>query len=108
MDNNDEVPLPKKFLDELSDIPSHPQSLYAGIRRRIDGKIATMRTVWAVAASLIIMVAAFQATHLLRPQNASITEAAEELSGVSNYINSDVYRENDNSYPYYEETLYQE
>jgi hypothetical protein len=108
MDNNEKNPLPKKFLDDLADIPSLSPSLYAGIRRRIKRKTAIVRTVWAVAASLIIMVTAFQVTRLVPPANASVAEASEELSTVDSYINSDVYRENDNSYGYYEETLYQE
>jgi hypothetical protein len=56
------------------------------------------------------MVTAFQTIHLIQPQtqSASVAEAAEELSTIDSYINSDVYKENDNSYGYYEETLYQE
>ena len=108
MDSDTGDLLPKKFLDELADIPSLSPSLYSAIRRRIDRKRTILRTVWAVAASLILMVTAFQVTRLFAPANASVAEASEELSTVDSYINSDVYRENDNSYGYYEETLYQE
>jgi hypothetical protein len=110
MDNNAENLLPKKFIDELTDIPSVPQDLYAGIIHRIDRKRVMLRTVWAIAASLVVMVTAFQGTRLMQPQtqSTSIAEAAEELSNVNSYFNSEVYKEDDNSYAYYEETLYQE
>jgi hypothetical protein len=110
MDTMGENPLSKKFLDEFTDIPSVPGHLYAGIRHRIDRKRALLRTVWAIAASLILMVTAFQVTRLMQPQaqSAPVAEAAEELSTIDSYINSTVYKENDNSYVYYEETLYQE
>lgn len=108
MDNNAENQLPEKFINELANVPSVPQHLYAGIRRRIDRKRTLVRAIWAVAASLLITVTAFQAAHMMRPENASVAEAAEELSVVNSYINSNVYKEDDNSYGYYEETLYQE
>jgi hypothetical protein len=110
MDENADNLLPTKFINEFAEIPSVPQHLYASIRHRIDRKRALLRTVWAIAASLILMVTAFQTVRLVQPQTqgASVAEAAEELSNVNSYINSDVYKEDDNSYAYYEETLYQE
>jgi hypothetical protein len=110
MDINGEDPLPKRFVDEFTAIPSVPEVLFSGIRHRIDRKKALLRTVWAVAATLVVTVTAFQANRLTHPrtQTASVAEAEEELSNVNSYINSDVYKENDASYAYYEETLYQE
>ena len=108
MDNNDENLLPENFISEFTDIPSVPQHLYAGIRHRIDRKRTVLRTVWAVAASLLITLTAFQMVRLIHPHNSYVPEVAEELSGVNSYINSEVYKENDSSYGYYEETLYQE
>jgi hypothetical protein len=105
---DDESLLPKKFIDEFMNIPSAPSHLYAGVRHRIDRKRAVMRTVWAVAASLILMVTALQTARLLQPADIPVAEAAEELTTVDSYINSTVYKEDDSSYVYYEETLYQE
>jgi hypothetical protein len=105
---DDEGFLPKGFIDELMDIPPAPAHLYTGVRRRIDRKRAVVRTVWAVAASLILMITAFQTARLLQPAAIPVAEAAEELSTVDSYINSTVYKEDENSYVYYEETLYQE
>jgi hypothetical protein len=108
MEPSNEIALPEKFRDELKDIPGVPGHLYAGMMHSIDRKRAVLRTVWSVAASLLIMVTAFQAAHLLRPQSASVPEVAEELSSVNRYFNSEVYTVDENSYAYYEETLYQE
>jgi hypothetical protein len=108
MDQNNEMSLPEKFIDELGNVPALPLHLYAGIRRGIDRKRAVLRTVWAAAASLLIMVTAFQAIHLVHPQNIYVPEAAEELTSVNRYFNSEVYTTDENSYAYYEETLYQE
>ena len=107
MDAYDEK-LPDKFVRELADVPPMPSHLYALARRRIVRKKIVMRTVWAVAASLVIMITGLEAVRLTRPHNEYVPEVAEELSAVNSYINSDVYKENDNSYAYYEETLYQE
>jgi hypothetical protein len=108
MDNSDETMLPEKFTKGFADIPDVPGHLYAGIRRRIDRKRTVRRAIWAIAASLILVVTAFQATHYLHSSGAVVAEAGEELSSVDSYINSTVYEENDNSYVCYEETLYQE
>jgi hypothetical protein len=110
MEQNSDNRLPKNFIDGLADIPALPHHLYAGMRQRIDRKRVALRTVWAVAASLMLMVAAFQATRLVQPrtQSVAVAEAAEELSNVDSYINDGGYNENETSYGYYEETLYQE
>jgi hypothetical protein len=105
---HNEDQLPAGFIGDFADIPDVPGHLYGRLRHGIDRRVAVRRTLWAVAASLIIMVTAFSVAHLSRPQIASVAEAEEELSTVDSYINSNVYTEDDNSYVYYEETLYQE
>jgi hypothetical protein len=108
MDQNSETSLPEKFIDELKDIPAVPGHLYARMKHGINRKRAVLRTVWAVAASMLIMVTAFQAAHLVRRQNTPVPEVAEELSSMNRYFNSEVYSADEDSYAYYEETLYQE
>jgi hypothetical protein len=108
MDQFTENMLPKNFIDGLADIPAMPQHLYTGIRHKINRKRAVVRAVWAVAASLVISLTAFQMVQQHAPRVSYVPEAAEELSAVDSYFNSSVYKENENSYAYYEETLYQE
>jgi hypothetical protein len=108
MEQTSENRLPRQFIDALADIPSLPRHLYSNVKRKLDAKLLVVRSAWALAASILIAISAFQAVHLSASHNTYVAEAADELSGVSSYINSDVYRENDNSYAFYEEVLYKE
>ncbi len=102
--------LPKRAFEALADIPPVPVYLYGAIMRKIDRRRMLVRAVFSVAASVLIAVSAFTVTtYRISTQRASYApEVAEELQGVNNYINNDVYRENANSYGYYDEVLYQE
>jgi hypothetical protein len=112
MGTHDEDQLPARFAGAFADIPELPDHLYGGVRQGIDRKTTVRRTAWAVAASLVVMVTAFSAAHRFGPQDAplaaSVADVSEELNTVDSYINSNVYKEDDDSYAYYEETLYQE
>ena len=108
MDQLSEKQMPRAALDQLTSIPPLPENLYGAVIRRINGRRAAGRAVFGLAASLVIAVSAFTAMHLSTSRAAYSAEIAEDLNGANTYFNSDVYRENSNSYGYYEEVLYQQ
>lgn len=108
MEQNFENQMPRAALDQLASIPPLPENLYGAVIRRINRRRAVERTLFGLAASLLIAVSAFTALRLSPSRASYSAEIAEDLNGVNTYINSDVYRENSNSYGYYEEVLYQE
>jgi hypothetical protein len=108
MDQLSEKQMPRAALDQLASIPPLPENLYGGVIRRINRRRAAGRVVFGLAASLLIAVSAFTAMRLSTSRAPYSAEIADDLNGVNTYFNSNVYRENSNSYSYYEEVLYQE
>ncbi len=110
MEQNTDNQLPARAFEALTDIPPIPVHVYGAVMRNIGRRRILVRAVFSVAASVLIAVSAFTVTaYRMSTQRAPYApEVAEELQGVNSYINNDVYRENANSYGYYEEVLYQE
>ncbi len=108
MDQSNENPIPGLVLQALADIPPLPPHLYGAIIWKINRKRALVRFAFGLAASLLIAVSTFTVVRLTMTPASYSADVAEELNGVNSYFNGDVYRENSNSYGYYEETSYQE
>jgi len=103
-----EKPFSKNALTALEDIPPLPSYLYGAVMGKINRKRTIARSVFGMAASVLVAFSVFTVTHVAHSPAPYSTEVAEELSGVNSYINSDVYKTNANSYGYYEEVLYQD
>jgi hypothetical protein len=108
MDQMKEKQLPEKFSNAFADIPPLPGQLFAVITRKIARRTLLTRSVWAVAASLLITVSSLTAYRMTMLHGSSSPDAAEVLNTVSSYYNSSVYQEDEKSYVGYEEVLYQE
>ena len=76
--------------------------------RKIARRTLLTRSVWAVAASLLIAVSSLTAYRVTMLHGSNSPEATEVLNTVSSYYNSSVYQEDEKSYVGYEEVLYQE
>ena len=104
---NTQNEFPKKFTDALSDIPLQPDGLYVRIRRAIDRRLLIQRSIFALAATLLLSLSGLQVYRIAGHQaSPMIPEVAEELTSVSTYVNGDVCRQNENSYAYYEDVTF--
>lgn len=107
MEQMNEKQLPEKFTSAFADVPPLPGQLFGMITRKIARRTMLARSLWAVAASLLIAVSSLTAYRMTLPHGSGSPEAAEELSTVSSYYNSSVYQADEKSYVGYEEVLYQ-
>ena len=107
MDQTNEKQLPEKFNSAFADVPPLPEQLYGKITQKIARRTLLARSVWAVAASLIIAVSSLTAYRMTMPHGPGSPDAAEVLNTVSSYYNSSVYQADEKSYVGYEEVLYQ-
>ena len=108
MDQMNEKQLPEKFNNTFADVPPLPGQLFAVITRKIARRTLLTRSMWAVAASLILAVSSLTAYRVTMQHGSGSPDAAEVLNTVSSYYNSSVYQEDEKSYVGYEEVLYQE
>jgi hypothetical protein len=108
MEQMQENQLPRRAFEQLAEIPPLPSHLYGTIIGKINRRKIVARSVFGIAASVLVAVSAFTVTRFASPGASYSAEVADELSGVNSYINSDVYQANSNSYGYYDEVLYQE
>jgi hypothetical protein len=108
MDSLSENPFSKSVTSVLEDIPPLPSHLYRVIIGKINRRRMITRVVFGLAGSLLIAVSSFTVTQVARSPAPYSKAAAEELSCINAYINSDVYKANAETYDYYEEVLYQD
>jgi hypothetical protein len=71
----------------LADVPAVPDSLYAGVTGRIAGRARLVRTVWALAACVMLAVG-LGGYRALAPHPAVVAdEATQELQDLSAFVN---------------------
>ena len=97
MDQMNEKPLPENFARAMADVPPLPGHVYGAIARKINRGKIIMRSVWAAAASLIIVVSAFTAFRVSAPQETSNAEISDEVACINDYFNSDDLQDDDNA-----------
>lgn len=108
MDQMNEKQLPEKFNSAFADVPPLPEQLFGVVMRKIARRTLLMRSVWAVAASLLITLSSLTVYRVTMLHGSGSPDADEVLNTVSSYYNSSVYQEDEKSYDGYEEVLYQE
>jgi hypothetical protein len=105
MHRNTEIRLSEKVIAALGDVPPLPGHLYGAMMKKIDGKKALTRSLWALAASLLIAVIPLTVFRATAPYSAYNSEVAEELASISSYYTGDGIQYDDESN--YENVLYQ-
>ena len=94
----------KEFYQELGRVPEVPHNLYENVRRKIRRQTLFLRTVLALAATVIIAVGAggVLVAHKETVRNLS-PEVAEDLQIMHNYLTGKDLDLESESYALYEE-----
>jgi hypothetical protein len=94
----------ENFLQALSRVPEMPEC-YENVMRRIRKRNATMRTLWAAAASLLI--AATSVLYLELSKNQAVPmEVVEELQSIQSHVNGEDIHQELVSYSLVSEEIY--
>ena len=79
----------QKFYHDLADMPDLPTECYATIERKIRQRSRTRVTLYALAASIILVIGTFRLLEQKPSQNDVLqTEVANELQIIHDYLNS--------------------
>ena len=82
---NDET----SFYRELGTVPELPADCYTAVEREIRRKKTVPRILFALAASIVLVIGSLQIVTHNQPQNNGIQEdVASELQIISDYLNS--------------------
>jgi hypothetical protein len=76
------------FYRELADVPELPPDLFDDIRHRINRRALIKRSLFALAASLVLVIGSLQVV-TMQPSRGTIVqpEVASELQTIHDYLN---------------------
>ena len=76
------------FYKELGTIPELPNTAYPKIARKIRNRELMMRSVWLIAACIVLVIGGFEYIQYENQKNEElIMEVAEELQSIDDYFN---------------------
>ena len=78
----------KHFYKELGAVPELPDTAYPKIERKIRNRELMIRSVWLIAACIVLVIGGFEYIHYENQKNEElIMEVAEELQSIDDYFN---------------------
>ena len=78
----------ENFYKELGAIPELPDTAYPKIARKIRNRELMIRSVWLIAACIVLVIGGFEYIQYENQKNEElIMEVAEELQSIDDYFN---------------------
>ena len=78
----------EQFYKEMGTIPEPPDTTYPKIERKIRNRELMIRSVWLIAACIVLVIGGFEYIQYENQKNEElIMEVAEELQSIDDYFN---------------------